>query len=500
MTWEFEQNAVPVGGRSPGRATVLSLLCVGAGQVYNGDAMKGGFMFLVAVAGGMALGVAAWVLIVPLIIYGMVDASKTAHAINAGLLRSVEQDKGEASEACAMESNTRATSTLQSSSKIEEMNYPPSDSLLNSVAANKSFCTVRPHKRNFLIVATVGALVSGAIFISFATKSTSNLSDSGVDSQIANEGDHSSITTSRPICASISVSQPISAEAAAIANSENDEGIKYESGKGVPQDYVKAETLYRKAADIGLPEGQNNLANMYVRGLGAPLDYAKAVELYCKAAEQGVAGAQNSLGWLLSDPPPGAGISQDYAQALSWYEKAAEQGLPAAQWSIGMMQTAGTGTPPNYIEGLKWLMLSKANGVKDVDPVLEYREKQATPEQIAQAEKLASEWTPQSRTEPIRASPSTESVSGSNYSASYYSSRQMDEDNNKVDAITNDIQQNGPPELRRLDRSEIQESVRSFVIGERTGFITPSQMARLGGAEGATQSVLSAEVRAAGGN
>jgi TPR repeat protein len=41
----------------------------------------------------------------------------------------------------------------------------------------------------------------------------------------------------------------------------------YDTGQGVPQDYAKAATWYRKAADHGMAKAQFNLAVLYADGL-----------------------------------------------------------------------------------------------------------------------------------------------------------------------------------------------------------------------------------------
>ncbi|MBQ0113780.1 MAG: sel1 repeat family protein [Bacteroidales bacterium] len=56
-------------------------------------------------------------------------------------------------------------------------------------------------------------------------------------------------------------------------------------------------------------------------------NYTKAVSWFKKAAEQGHADAQYNLAFCYAN---GNGVSQDYKQAASWYEKAAEQGLGEA--------------------------------------------------------------------------------------------------------------------------------------------------------------------------
>jgi len=61
------------------------------------------------------------------------------------------------------------------------------------------------------------------------------------------------------------------------------------------RDDAEAEKWYRKAAEQGRAEAQNNLGLMYVLGRGVPQDDAKAVKWFCSAAEQGYTPAQNNL-------------------------------------------------------------------------------------------------------------------------------------------------------------------------------------------------------------
>jgi TPR repeat protein len=54
----------------------------------------------------------------------------------------------------------------------------------------------------------------------------------------------------------------------------------------------------RKAADQGDAGAQNNLGLMYQVGHGVPRDYAEALKWYRLAAEQGAATAQTALGLM----------------------------------------------------------------------------------------------------------------------------------------------------------------------------------------------------------
>jgi hypothetical protein len=79
------------------------------------------------------------------------------------------------------------------------------------------------------------------------------------------------------------------------AEAQNDLGIMYENGSGVPQDYATAVAWYHKAADQGFAIAQYNLGTMYEHGEGVLKDDAEAVRWYRKAADQGDADAKEQL-------------------------------------------------------------------------------------------------------------------------------------------------------------------------------------------------------------
>jgi hypothetical protein len=74
----------------------------------------------------------------------------------------------------------------------------------------------------------------------------------------------------------------------------------------------------------------------------------------------------------------------------------------------------------------------------------------------------------------------------------------MADDRIEIAAIVRDIQENGPPELRRLPESVIREPAQNFVFGKRYGSISSNQMARMGGARQATEDALMGELKAEG--
>ncbi len=95
----------------------------------------------------------------------------------------------------------------------------------------------------------------------------------------------------------------------------------------------------------------------------------------------------------------GQGIPQNYTEAVKWFRLAAEQGNASAQFNLGSMYHDGRGRVlRNYVQAHKWvnLAVSRATG-DDQEKYADARERIAarmTPQQIAEAQRLAREWEP----------------------------------------------------------------------------------------------------------
>ena len=139
-----------------------------------------------------------------------------------------------------------------------------------------------------------------------------------------------------------------------------------------------------------------NIATMYDSGDGVLQDRGQAAAWYRKAADQGNALRTVNLG-LMYDA--GVGVPQDYAQAVVWYRKAADQGNAEAQLGLGRMYDTGHGVPQAYVQAHMWFNLS-ASRAKDPNvgqTALKCRDNVAarmTPVQIAEAQRMASDWKP----------------------------------------------------------------------------------------------------------
>ncbi len=174
--------------------------------------------------------------------------------------------------------------------------------------------------------------------------------------------------------------------------------MSFDEGQAACQrgDYATTLREWRPLAKQGDAAAQNNLGVMYKMGLGVPQDYAEAVRWHRKAAEQGDAIAQNNLGVMYAK---GQGVPQDDAEAVKWFRKAAEQGYAGAQFNLGFMYYNGRGVPQDYAQAHMWFNLaaSRFPPGEDHDDAVKFRDLVAaemTPAQISEAEKLAREWRP----------------------------------------------------------------------------------------------------------
>jgi uncharacterized protein len=93
-----------------------------------------------------------------------------------------------------------------------------------------------------------------------------------------------------------------------------------------------------------------------------------------------------------------SGLKQDYAIAASWYQKSADQGNAYAQASLGILYHSGKGLPHDDVQSEMWLIISAEHVQKDDrETIVEMRDSVAThltPQQLAEARRLAREWKP----------------------------------------------------------------------------------------------------------
>jgi hypothetical protein len=156
----------------------------------------------------------------------------------------------------------------------------------------------------------------------------------------------------------------------------------------IEKDFKEAAKWFRKAADQGDAMAQNNLGVMYDLGQGVPKDDREAFKWYQKAANQGYAQAQYNLGLRYSK---GQGVKQDFKEAVKWYQKSADQGDAMAQSQLGFKYYFGEGVLEDYVAAYAWWNISAANGDAVSKRIKGLLVKKMTPDQIAEAQKLSRE-------------------------------------------------------------------------------------------------------------
>ena len=167
-------------------------------------------------------------------------------------------------------------------------------------------------------------------------------------------------------------------------------------GQEDPPENKALQELIEKAAQ-GDVDAPHDLGEMYRTGEGVPKDNEEAVRWYRLAAEQGLAKAQANLGVMYDN---GWGVLQNHEEGVRWYRKAAEQGNEISQNNLGLAYEHGRGVTQNYVRAHMWynLAASQATG-KDRERSVKNRDgiaQKMTSEQIAEAQRLAREWKPQS--------------------------------------------------------------------------------------------------------
>lgn len=146
----------------------------------------------------------------------------------------------------------------------------------------------------------------------------------------------------------------------------------------------------RRAAELGEPKAQLELAHMYAKGEGGvEQDFAEAAKWYRLVAEKGNAEAQNALGELYGN---GDGVPEDPAEALKWIRLAANQGYAEALHNLGYVHGKGHGVKQDLERAHFFFDLAARLGYA---PASDYRAKVAKklrPAQVAETKRRARDW------------------------------------------------------------------------------------------------------------
>ena len=196
-------------------------------------------------------------------------------------------------------------------------------------------------------------------------------------------------------------------------------GLKYATGDGVPQDYVKAVELFQKAAvhdnamaqfslgyayQAGLGVTQNcdeavkwyrksaeqnnrraelNLGVLYAKGLCLTQNITEATHWYQKSADHGEAQAQLNLGYWYHQ---GIGVTQDFTKSVLLLRQAANQGLPNAQAMLGVCYAMGHGVTQDVVEALAWMGIAASSGDGEYKQLYDNSAASLTTQQLAEVQ------------------------------------------------------------------------------------------------------------------
>lgn len=127
----------------------------------------------------------------------------------------------------------------------------------------------------------------------------------------------------------------------------------------VERDLAAAASLYRRAAEKGLREGQLRWGLALLHGRGVERDVAEAESWLRRAAQAGDAEAAALVGHLCAhggERPP------NYPEAAIWLQRATEQGHAAAARMLGQLHAAGAMGAPDPAAATEWLQRAAGMG------------------------------------------------------------------------------------------------------------------------------------------
>ncbi len=184
-----------------------------------------------------------------------------------------------------------------------------------------------------------------------------------------------------------------------IADAMYNLGVIYYQGEYVKSDIEKAIELIKKSAEHDHPLGMHDMGNLHYSGINdTPIDIDKAINWYKKAANAGVRESYEILADIFFDPKEkwynptdaliyltksaemkniqsqinlgfryldGTGVTTDYKESFRWFMKAAEAGNMTAANMVAEAYNRGKGVEKNEAESFSWYLKSAKSGNLD---------------------------------------------------------------------------------------------------------------------------------------
>ncbi|MFI0348387.1 MAG: SEL1-like repeat protein [Chthoniobacterales bacterium] len=169
--------------------------------------------------------------------------------------------------------------------------------------------------------------------------------------------------------------------------------IAYATGAGVTKDTSRALLLLKDAAQKGLPEAEDELANCYLRGFLVPINFSEAERLYQQASFSNKPFALLLLGYFLKKLDPktsfnlfyqaakqknasgefylaecyryGTGVEKNEKEAIYWLKQAASQKNPQAEEILAFYYLSGNGVPKDIKQAVSYFYDGAMAGLID---------------------------------------------------------------------------------------------------------------------------------------
>jgi TPR repeat protein len=175
-------------------------------------------------------------------------------------------------------------------------------------------------------------------------------------------------------------------------------------------DWVRdSQPFLERAANAGMSDAQVLLSRVYLGGFGgykSPKEAAKWLE---KASANGDEWAQVTLGRLYMT---GDGVLQNFSPAVKLFEQAAVSSINSkddgkwtveepkvweAQYLLGVLNEKGLGVQKDLVRAHAWYNIAATNGFEKAVPARNALTPQLTAEQLTEAQALAKNWKPGSK-------------------------------------------------------------------------------------------------------
>ncbi len=139
----------------------------------------------------------------------------------------------------------------------------------------------------------------------------------------------------------------------------------YFYGLGVPQNYKKALSYYKKSGE-GVGAAYYNIALMQFNGLGVKKDFKKAKDWCIKGSSSGVIDCRFMLGSIFMK---GLGVQQNYKEAVKWFKLATNHA--SSLYNLGFLYYKGLGVNQDFKIAIEYFMNAAKHGSSEAKKILE---------------------------------------------------------------------------------------------------------------------------------